>query len=112
MTGILDENRVTLPVRLTVSVPNEPNTHPAYGEKPIEMDVIATVRNLIVGKRYALLRYASYKNVPTKGDAVDFLSSNYDEKHEFVATDYSYVYADPKKVSSSGSTYYRCVETD
>ncbi len=109
MTGILDEDHVTLPVRLSVPVWSEPNTHPAYNESPIEMDGILTVRNIIIGKSYVILRYSSYEYVPTKGNIDDFLSSNFDEKHEFMANDTIYIYADPKKIPSTGSVYYRCV---
>jgi len=73
------------------------------------MDGIVTVRQLVNGKSYVLLRYSSYEHVPTKGNVNDFLSSNFDVKHEFVANDTTYTYADPKKISSTGSVYYRCV---
>ncbi|UJR17124.1 hypothetical protein I4U23_004020 [Adineta vaga] len=108
-TGILDEDHVTLPVRLSVSASNEPNTHPAYNEQPIEMDGIVTIRNLTIDRVYVLLRYSSYAYVPTKGTIDDFLSSNFDEKHEFMAKDTIYIYTDPKKIPSTGSVYYRCV---
>ncbi|CAF3341169.1 unnamed protein product, partial [Rotaria socialis] len=42
ITGILDENQVTLPVRLSVSAWNEPN--PAFHEDPIEMDGTVSVQ--------------------------------------------------------------------
>lgn len=109
VTGILDEDNVTLPVRLSVSAWNEPNTHPAYDEKPVEMDGVVTVRNLIVDKSYILLRYSSYEFVPTKGNIEHFLLSNFDIKHEFMANDSIYIYKDPKKIPSTGSVYYRCV---
>lgn len=109
MTGIVDRDQVTKPVRLTVSAWNEPNLHPAYGEKPVEMDGVVTVRDLSVGSAYALLRYSSYEHVPTEGSAEDFLASNVDVKHEFVAAEVTYTYADPKKIPSTGSVYYRCV---
>jgi hypothetical protein len=73
------------------------------------MDGIVTIRNLMVNKSYVLLRYSSYEYVPTKGNVKDFLSSDFDEKHEFVANDVIYIYADPKKIPSTGSVYYRCV---
>jgi hypothetical protein len=101
VTGILDEDHVTLPVCLSVSAWNEPNTHPAYNEHPIEMDGIMTVHKLTVGRSYILLRYSSYEHVPTKGNINEFLSSNFDEKHEFMANDIIYIYADPKKIPST-----------
>jgi hypothetical protein len=73
------------------------------------MTGIITVNNLIVGNPYALLRYSSYESVPTKGDAHTFLESNFDEKHIFTATESNYEYEDPKKISSTGCVYYRCI---
>ena len=105
----MDEDHVTLPVRLSISAWNEPNPHPAYGEAPVEMDGVVTVNHLIVGKEYTLLRYSSYEHVPTKGGINAFLQSNFDEKLEFMANDTTYVYADPKKIPSTGSVYYRCI---
>ncbi|CAF1621171.1 unnamed protein product [Rotaria magnacalcarata] len=109
VTGIADENQITLPVRLSVSAWNEPNLHPAYAETPIEMDGIVTIRDLVVDKPYVLLRYSSYGHIPTKGRISDFLSSNFDEKHTFVANYHTYIYKDSKKIPSTGSVYYRCV---
>ncbi|CAF3238217.1 unnamed protein product [Rotaria socialis] len=109
VTGIVDENHVTLPVRLSVSASNEPNTHHEYAESLIEMDGIVKIRDLVVGESYVLLRYSSYKHVPSNGTINDFLSSKFDEKFEFVANEKTYIYEDPKKIPSTGSVYYRCV---
>ncbi|CAF4661981.1 unnamed protein product [Rotaria magnacalcarata] len=96
-----------IPLEVTVSKWDEPNL--AFNEDPIEMDGIVTVYNLNIGSTYVLLRYSSYKNVPTKGDADAFMKSLHDFKHEFTADDTSYIYEDPKKIPSKGSVYYRCV---
>ncbi|CAF3516855.1 unnamed protein product [Rotaria sp. Silwood2] len=109
VTGIVDEDHVTLPVRLSVSAWDEPNLHPAYNQSPTEMNGIVTVRDLIIGRTYVLLRYSSYEYVPTKGTSNDFLLSKFDEKHIFVANNTIYIYEDPKKIPSTGSVYYRCV---
>ena len=74
------------------------------------MDGTIKVMNLTSGHTYVLLRYSSYEHVPTKGDAKAFLNSNFDVDHEFIATDTSYTYEDPKKIPSTGSVYYRCVK--
>ncbi|CAF3985144.1 unnamed protein product [Adineta steineri] len=107
ITGIVDEDSVTLPVHLSVSEWDEPN--PIFCEDPIEMLGTVTVNNLTIGCFYALLRYSSYKSVPTRGDANAFLQSSFDAKHEFMAVNTDYVYEDPKAIVSSGSVYYRCV---
>jgi hypothetical protein len=103
----VDENQVTLPVRLAVSAWNEPN--PAFKKQPREMIGIITINNLTIGNSYVLLRYSSYEYVPTKGDHNTFLQSNFDTTHEFTATETNYVYEDPKTILSTGSVYYRCV---
>ncbi|CAF1030644.1 unnamed protein product [Adineta steineri] len=107
ITGIVDEDSVTLPVRLSVSEWNEPN--PRYHEAPKEMLGTVTVNNLTNGCFYALLQYSSYGSVPTRGSAIDFLQSDFDERHEFMATSTDYVYEDPNVISTNGSVYYRCV---
>ncbi len=98
---------MTLPVRLSVSSWNEPN--PAFHEDPRKMIGTVTVNNLTIGNFYVILRYSSYKYVPTSGDENTFLQSNFEKKHEFMATETSYVYEDPMEISSKGSVYYRCV---
>ncbi|UJR11207.1 hypothetical protein I4U23_015388 [Adineta vaga] len=107
ITGIVDEDQVTLPIHLSVSACDEPD--PIFCEAPREMTGIITVENLTIGMFYALLRYSSYKHVPTKGDADAFLQSNFDEIHVFMAMETNYVYEDPKQISSKRSVYYRCV---
>ena len=103
----MDEDQVTLPVHLSVSQSAEPD--PCVPTAAIEMDSILTVKNLIIGNAYILLRYAFFTHVPTKAHVAAFLQSNYDTKHVFTATDTTYVYQDPKKIISTKSVYYRCV---
>ena len=98
---------MTLPVHLSVSANDEPN--PAFREDPVDMTGTVTVTNLIIGNAYALLRYSTYKFVPTKGNADTFLESRFDTQHIFTALGTTYEYEDPKKISSKGSVYYRCV---
>ncbi len=74
-----------------------------------EMVGRVTVQELMVGTRYVLLRYSSHVDVPIRGDATVFLTSNYTSKHDFTADDRIYVYEDPIPINSNGSTYYRCV---
>ncbi len=98
---------MTLPVRLSVSAWNEPN--PAFHQDPVDMTGTVTITNLIAGNAYALLRYSSYRLVPTRGNADTFLESRFDTRHIFTALETTYEYEDPKKISSKGSVYYRCV---
>lgn len=80
-----------------------------YGESAVDMVGQVTVRELIAGTQYILLRYSSYVDVPVRGDATAFLASNYTSRHHFTAQDSIYVYEDPIAINSTGSTYYRCV---
>ncbi|CAF3343115.1 unnamed protein product [Rotaria socialis] len=107
ITGILDEDKVCLPVRLTVAEWDEPCA--ADGMKARDMIGKVTVQALTARTQYILLRYSSYIDVPVKGNAEAFLSSNYASRHDFTAQDYIYVYEDPIPINSNGSTYYRCV---
>ena len=66
---------MTLPVHLAVSSPREPD--PTYQNRPTDMKGTITINGLIIGSSYALLRYASYKDVPTQGDENAFLQSNF-----------------------------------
>ncbi|CAF4106153.1 unnamed protein product [Adineta steineri] len=107
ITGILDEDKVCLPVRLTVTEWDEPCV--ADGEEARGMIGQVTVQELTAGIRYILLRYSSYVDVPISGDAAAFLTSKYTSKHDFTAHDHTYIYEDPIAINSNGSTYYRCV---
>ncbi|CAF0801952.1 unnamed protein product [Adineta steineri] len=107
ITGLLDENKVCLPVRLTVAEWDEP--YVADGMKARDMSGQVTVQELTTGKQYILLRYSSYVDVPISGDETAFLTSNYTSKHDFTANDHIYIYKDPIAINSNGSTYYRCV---
>lgn len=107
ITGILDEDKVCLPVRLTVTEWDEPCIE--YGKEARDMVGQVIVQKLTVGTRYILLRYSSYVDVPTKGDATAFLNSNYTSIHYFTANNNIYTYQDPVPINSNGSTYYRCV---
>jgi hypothetical protein len=98
---------VTLPVRLSVSKSDEPD--PCSTNLPVEMDATVTIENLNIGNAYILLRYASYKNVPTKGNVEEILRSNFETKYLFTATDTTHIYQDPLKIISTKSVYYRCV---
>lgn len=98
---------MTLPVHLAVSSWNEPN--PIFRDCCAQMKGTITISNLTIGEFYSLLRYSSYEHVPTQGDENTFLQSKFQSKHEFEATETSYIYADPNTIPSKGSTYYRCV---
>ncbi|CAF4179709.1 unnamed protein product [Rotaria magnacalcarata] len=105
--GIVDKQNVILPLRLKVDRSDEPNL--SLGASPVQMQDTITVFNLVLGRNYVLLRYKSYTEVPSSGNATAFLSSRYYKRHTFRATNVINVYVDPEKILSNGTTYYRCV---
>ncbi|CAF3453120.1 unnamed protein product [Rotaria socialis] len=105
--GIIDKQNVTLPLRLKVDRSDEPNL--SLGASPVEMQGTITVFNLVLGRNYVLLRYKSYTEVPSSGNATAFQSSRYYKRHNFRAINVIYTYVDPEKILSNDTTYYRCV---
>jgi hypothetical protein len=117
VTGILDAGRATLPVRLSVDSPSEPNYSPVDPKDPDEdrtspaqpkvMAAKAQASKLTKGKAYRLLRYDDAASVPTSGTAAAFLASKYSKFADFVATGPTWEYAD--SFMSNGTIFYRCV---
>lgn len=124
VTGIIDADHVTLPVRLAVNRPDEPNyskvdpTDPdeyrTSPEKPALMHGTVTVTGLTPGNKYRLMRFNATLHVPTKGTAASFLASSYESFVDFTAPSKrngvsKWVYVDPRPFLSSGTVFYRCV---
>ncbi len=124
VTGIIDANHVTLPVRLDVNRPDEPNYSPVdpsdpdeyrtSPQKPVLMNGTVTVTGLTPGRKYRLMRINATSRVPTKGTAATFLASSYESFVDFTAPAKSngvskWVYVDPRPFLSSGTVFYRCV---
>jgi hypothetical protein len=107
ISGIKDQQKTTLPVRLKVDKSDEPNL--SLGASPVLMQGTITVFNLVPDRNYVLLRYKSYTEVPSSGDVKAFLESKYYKRYNFKATDSAYTYVDPEEIPSNGATYYRCV---
>jgi hypothetical protein len=107
VTGILDAQGVTLPIRATVVSNFEPNV--SMGAAPVAMQATVTVSGLQPGGSYALLRYDDYTKVPTDGTAAAFLASSYDYRTDFDASGTEWTLVDPQTFMSDGTTYYRCV---
>lgn len=100
MIGIVDENKETVPVRITVSSgASEPD--PA---KRIHATV--KIMNLKRGRKYALLRYGSFEKVPSK----DFLhNGGFDYAHKFTAKGKTKTWRDHHSFMSDTIQVYRCV---
>ena len=105
--GIIDRDRTSLPVRMSVANWDEPNI--SQGESPMPMIAALTISGLARGRSYALLRYNDPAHVPLAGGGRDFLSSKYQIRHDFTAEEGEYIYRDPTPFLSSESVYYRCV---
>ena len=106
--GIKDDSNTSLPVTLAVDSSSEPNT--PQGRKATKLNGSVTVSSLTVGGQYSLLRFDSILSVPTSGGAAAFLAVPAASRKNFTATDTTWTYKDPNPITSSGSTFYRCVK--
>ncbi|CAF1462459.1 unnamed protein product [Didymodactylos carnosus] len=108
ITGIIDKDHSTLPIKLYVNSWDEPNI--SLGAKPKILKGKIIVSNLISNQNYVLLRYNTYKTVPASGKESQFLNSKYDYRYDFLANGSTWTFNDPNGIYSNGSTYYRCVK--
>jgi len=99
--GIRDDDKVTRPVQVKVNRWDEPN--PWQGKPPVTLQATVTVRSLVPGRSYILLRYNDYRKVPAK----DFLTSAYAASWRLTATGKTASFNDSFK--SNGVAIYRCV---
>jgi hypothetical protein len=107
VTGVVDPQHVTLPVRLAVAQSSEPNV--SLGDPPIQMTGNVTVSGLAAGSNYSLLRYDDTTQVPTNATAAQYLSSSSTYRMDFTASGSQWAHTDPNTFTSGGSTTYRCV---
>ena len=105
--GIQDAAGASLPVRLAVSSWKEPDI--AAGARAGWLAATVTVRGLVAGARYRLLRFDAAARVPTTGGAAAFLNAKADSQTDFVAKADTWRWKDPRKIKSDGVAYYRCV---
>ncbi|CAF1148962.1 unnamed protein product [Didymodactylos carnosus] len=108
VTGIIDNDHSTLPVRLSVNSWDEPNISRGAKTKLLQGTVV--VSNLRPNQKYVLLRYDDYKVVPTSGNESKFLNSKYDYRYDFQANGDTWTFNDPNDIPSNGTIYYRCVK--
>lgn len=107
VTGIKDAQSASLPVRLAVDRNDEPNV--SQGASPAQLTGSVTVFGLVKGKKYRLLRYDSVTKVPVSGGPSVFANAAADTKLDFIANGTTWTYVDPRKITSNGVAYYRCV---
>jgi hypothetical protein len=101
VTGIRDDARVALPVRLALDGPSEPDV--ARGEKAGRFQATVTVGPLAPGARYVLVRYDDYRKVPAR----DFESGGFSYSLAFTAASETWTHVDT--IDSDGTAVYRCV---
>jgi len=101
VTGITDPRHVTRPVHIVLSVDSEPNV--SIGMTPVMLKAQIIADSLTIGKSYALLRYNSYRTVPSTG----FSPSNANSAMYFTATAITKTVVD--SFMSDTAVFYRCV---
>jgi hypothetical protein len=107
VSGITDIQHTTLPATLTVQGDSEPNV--SQGAPASQMMATVTVRGLVAGHTYTLLRYDDYTKVPTDATAAQFLASAFTHRTDFTASGDTWTFTDPTTFLSSGTMYYRAV---
>lgn len=105
LTGIIDTNKVTLPVHIQLDQVDEPNWVYAKAKGNILKPDI-TITNLKAGQSYVVLGYNSYTNTPSAG----FNVSQADLSYSFVPLTDTYTFQETNGFLSTGSRYYRCVQ--
>lgn len=102
VTGIVDKNKETVPVSLSIDSWNEPNV--SLGEAPKKINATIHINSLIPGQKYVLLKYTDYTKVPDR----DFINSSADKVNAFIATGSSITLSDSFMSNTLG--IYRCVK--
>jgi hypothetical protein len=102
ITGIVDPQHETVPVRLSIDRWDEPNL--VAGKDPVILHGTVTIQPLVAGKAYDLLRYDDYRKVP---DAQFLSNGGYSWRHRFTATSAMQTLTDD--FMSNSCVIYRCV---
>ena len=101
VTGIKDAQHVTKPVNLKIDRWDEPNV--TLSESPVMLHATATITNLSIGSKYALLKYTDYTHIPSS----NFDPLNADGVFYFTASAITKIYTD--SFMSNTSAFYRCI---
>lgn len=101
ITGIRDETKSLLPVRVSVDQHKEPDV--VDGEKPETLKLTVTASDLKPGQAYVMYRYDDHRQVPTK----DYAKSRHHSARKFVAKKTTHVFVD--ECPSNGVSMYRCL---
>ena len=110
-------------VSLTVDRIDEPDVRD-FPRAAAHMNASITVSNLVPGTEYVLYRwdlptvdsavpaFTPNGTVPTGNEEGEYASSAYTSAVSFTATGTTELRRDPQTITSSGATYYRCVEAE
>ena len=101
VTGIQDDEGITLPVYLSIDSWDEPNV--TKGKSPASLSGKVQISSLTPGKSYLLLRYDDYKDVPSK----NFHDSNFSSSTSFIATKETQSFN--VQFISDGVAMFRCI---
>lgn len=104
ITGIVDMDKETVPVSLSIDSWNEPNV--TLGETPITLNATIHIQSLTPGQKYVLLKYTDIAQVPEK----DFINSSGERVASFVADESSMTLTD--SFLSDTLAVYRCVRAE
>lgn len=100
--GIKDPYKITKPVRIIPEINYEPNT--LKGESPIIISAKVEINELEVNKKYILLKYENYKDIPEE----NYQDSNYKDYIIFNAQ--TKIKKFEIEFMSDSYTAYRCIE--
>lgn len=102
ITGIDDKSGNLLPIQVTVNLPREPDI--VKGEKPVDLTLEITVRDLTPGETYVLYRYDNHTHLPND----DYSNSKYVSARSFEAKGATHAFTD--QCQSNGASFYRCLK--
>lgn len=101
ITGIDDQSGALLPVRVQVDRNDEPDV--VDDERPVEMKLKVTVRELNTGTSYILYRFSDYKHLPTS----EYSKAMPVSQRRFVAKREVHEFTDT--CQSDSAAFYRCL---
>jgi len=101
ITGTADKKKETVPVSLSLGSWKEPDV--SSGSMPEKIHAKITIRDLVPGRKYVLLKYTNYQDVPDSG----FLNDSHNIIYSFKAKKSTEILSD--SFMSNTLAIYRCV---
>ena len=105
LEGNEDSNDDLIPAKLSISSWTEPDYSKEnnQNEDPTRLKGKLIVTNLVVGKKYSILRFNDMNKVPTK----NFLEAKFEHRFDFVANEEKFIYL--TQFMSNSTTFFRVV---